>query len=389
MFLIKQTDFLFGLLLFMLEYIQGVTDMKILAAFDSFKESMSAQEAGESVQKAVHCDVMIRPLADGGEGTMEVMNAFLHGEIHEIEVAGPLFQTVKAKLAMIGDKAIIESAQACGLDYLEEEKKNGTEATSYGVGEMMKYAYDHGARHFLITLGGTACNDGGIGLLSGMGYGFFDQFDQRVPMNARGLETLDRIKKTRINLSDIVVEGACDVSNPLYGVEGATYIFGPQKKVQDLKKTDQAMKHYATLMTDLLGRDDSKKPGTGAAGGMGYAILSGLNGHLITGFEAVSRTVHLEEAIQEADLIFTGEGKMDRQTLYGKTPLGVLHLAKKYHKPVVAFCGRCEDKEELLKAGFEDVRCINHTDEPLSILLEKGPQYLEEEVRKYLEEKNV
>ena len=273
---------------FVLEYIQGVIMMKILAAFDSFKESMTAYAAGEAVQRAYN-NVHICPLADGGEGTMEVMNRYLHGDIHEIEVAGPLFKTVHAKLAIMDDLAIIESAQACGLDYLTEEEKNGTEATSYGVGEMMKYAYDHGVKRFLLTLGGSACNDGGIGLLSGMG----------------------------------------------------------------------------------------------------YAIVTGLNGKLVTGFDAVSRTVHLEEAIQKADIIFTGEGKMDHQTLYGKTPIGVLRLAQKYNKPVVAFCGKCEDKETLLEAGFEDVRCINHTDEPLSVLLEKGPQYLEEEVRRYLEEKNV
>ena len=222
-----------------------------------------------------------------------------------------------------------------------------------------------------------------------MGYGFFDQFDQRIPMNARGLETLDHIKKTRLDLSNIEVEGACDVTNPLCGKEGATYVFGPQKKVKDLEKTDQVMKHYAKIMSELVDKDDSCVPGAGAAGGMGYAIVTGLNGKLVTGFDAVSRTVHLEEAIQKADIIFTGEGKMDHQTLYGKTPIGVLHLAQKYNKPVVAFCGKCEDKEVLLEVGFEDVRCINHTDEPLSVLLEKGPQYLEEEVRRYLEEKNV
>lgn len=363
--------------------------MKILAAFDSFKESMSAKEAGEAVKRATQNEVIIRPLADGGEGTMEVMNEFLKGDIHEIEVAGPLFHTVKAKLAITKDLAIIESAQACGLDYLKEEEKNGTETTSYGVGEMMRYAYDLGIRHFLITLGGTSCNDGGIGLLSGMDYAFLDQFDQRVPMNARGLETLDRIRKTRLDLSEMTVEGACDVTNPLCGKTGATYIFGPQKKVRDLDKTDKAMKHYATLMTDLIGRDDSLVEGTGAAGGMGYAIVSGLDGQLITGFEAVSRTVHLEEAIKEADIIFTGEGKMDGQTLYGKTPMGVLNLAKKYNKKVIAFCGKCEDKEELIQAGFDDVRCINHTNEPLNILLEKGSEYLEKEVRSYLEENHV
>ena len=363
--------------------------MKILAAFDSFKESMSAKEAGEAVQRATQHEVIIKPLADGGEGTMEVMNEYLKGDIHEIEVAGPLFRTIKAKLAITKDLAIIESAQACGLDHLKEEEKNGTETTSYGVGEMMRYAYDQGARHFLITLGGTSCNDGGIGLLSGMDYAFLDQFDQRVPMNARGLETLDRIRKTRLDLNEITVEGACDVTNPLCGKKGATYVFGPQKKVQDLEKTDQAMKRYASLMTKLIGRDDSQIEGTGAAGGMGYAIVSGLNGKLITGFEAVSQTVHLEEAIQEADLIITGEGKTNEQTLYGKTPMGVLELAKKYHKKVIAFCGKCEDKEELIKAGFDDVRCINHIDEPLNILLEKGPVNLENEVRRYLEENNV
>jgi glycerate kinase len=179
-------------------------------------------------------------------------------------------------------------------------------------------------------------------------------------------------------------KGICDVNNPLLGKQGATMVFGAQKGVKDLELQEKAMTHYANKSAEVLHKDERNYPGAGAAGGLGFAIVAYLNGELVGGFDEVARLSHLEEAIKEADLVFTGEGSMDHQTLMGKTPQGVLELAKKYNKKVVGFAGKVEDKEALLEAGFYDIRCINHQEAPLHELLKKGASNLEQEVREYL-----
>lgn len=366
--------------------------MKILAAFDSFKESMSAYEAGEAVRRgAMGHHVIIKPMADGGEGTMMAMNASMSGVIHKIKVTGPLFREVQAQLALCDGLAIIECAQACGLDKLKEEEKVGLQTTSLGVGEMIRYAYLKGARRFLITLGGTASNDGGMGMLTSLGIRFLDQHHHEVHPVAQSLHDVALIDMSAYLFKDADIEivGACDVVNPLCGSEGATYVFGPQKGIPQsaLLSVDQGMKSYSQLVAKLLDKDISTTPGSGAAGGLGFAIMAFMNGRLEKGFDQVARVTHLEEAIQEVDLVMTGEGKMDEQTLYGKTPLGVLKLAKKHHKPTVAFAGKIEDRRLLKQAGFEDVRCINHEELPLEELLKHGSENLTKEVKMYLEER--
>lgn len=362
--------------------------MKILAAFDSFKESMSAIEAGEAVKKASCHTVIIKALADGGEGTMDAVNDYLKGNIHTVEVTGPLFEKTSARLSICNDLAIIESAQACGLDLLTEEKKNALLTTTYGVGEMILYAYNHQVRNFMITLGGSSTNDGGAGMLSALGIRFYNKEKHPIIPTARSLKDIDEIDLSEYLLKDCHFIAACDVTNPLTGIEGATYIFGPQKKIkkEDLQEIDKGMSHYADKTAYILSKDNRDYPGAGAAGGLGFAIVSYLNGQLKSGFDMVASYTCLEEAIKEADIIFTGEGKMDRQTLQGKTPFGVLQLAKKYHKKVIAFSGRVEDKELLLKAGFENVYCINHEDLPLKELLKKGKDNLYLEVKRYCDE---
>lgn len=363
--------------------------MKILAAFDSFKESVSAYGAGEAVVRAVSGhEVLIKPMADGGEGTMEAMNASLQGTLHEIEVTGPLFTPVKAKIAICDDLAVIECAQACGLDLLEEDQKDGIHTTTYGVGEMVAYAYKQGAKKILITLGGSSTNDGGIGMLEALGIRFLDEAGKMVKPCGDCLNQIVDIDISQYLLKDKDVEviGACDVTNPLIGGKGATYVFGPQKGVKDLEVMDLKMSIYARETRFVLGQRFERVAGAGAAGGLGFAIVSYMNGRLSSGFNEVARITELEEAIKKSDIVFTGEGSMDRQTLYGKTPLGVLQLAQKYDKPVVAFAGRVQDEEMLVEAGFKQVRCINHEDAPLSVLLSNGAKNLEAEVRSYLEE---
>lgn len=367
--------------------------MRIVAAFDSFKESMSAYAAGEAVKDAAgDHEVMIKPMADGGEGTMEAINSALAGTIHEINVTGPNFLNVSAKLSIADDLAVIESAQACGLEYLSDEEKNGALMTTTGVGEMIDYAIGQGVHKIYLTLGGSASNDGGAGMLSAIGVKFLDsEGDALVPTGShlKDIECIDRSElDAALKANPIQFIGICDVNNPLLGKNGATYIFGPQKGIAEnaLAQLDGGMRHFAKLSAQVNGRDVSEKPGAGAAGGLGFALMSYLNGKLVHGIDAVMRLTHLEEAIQNCDLVITGEGKMDKQTLMGKTPFGVLQLAKKYHKPVVAFAGKVEDQKQLLAAGFDEIRCINHENVPLKDMLKNGKENLTQEAIKYFTE---
>ena len=368
--------------------------MKILAAFDSFKESMTAYQAGEAVKIACadmkDVTVTIKPLADGGEGTMSAINSALSGTIHELFVTGPDFRNVDAQLAIIGDLAIIECAQACGLEYLKEEEKNGALMTSLGVGEMIHYAAEHGAHTIVITLGGSATNDGGIGMLAALGVRFYDLDGGLLMPVGASLTAIDHIDLGTLHerYGHITFKGLCDVDNPLVGKKGATYVFGMQKGIaeNDLARLDAGLRRYGKLSAQVNGQDDLFTAGAGAAGGLGFAIVNYLKGTLTSGIDEVMRLTHLEEAVAECDLILTGEGKMDAQTLMGKAPQGVLKLALKYHKPIVAFAGQVNHKEALLQAGFSDVRCINHDDIPLMIQLREGMTSLAKEVRQYLKE---
>lgn len=367
--------------------------MRIVAAFDSFKESMSAFTAGEAIKDAAGDNkVVIKPMADGGEGTMEAINSALAGTIHEINVTGPNFLNVSAKLSIADDLAVIESAQACGLEYLSDEEKNGALMTTLGVGEMIHYAISQGVHKIYLTLGGSASNDGGIGMLTALGVQFLDsEGDTLVPAGSQLID-IDQIDATALantlKANPIQFIGICDVNNPLLGKNGATYVYGKQKGIDErlFAKLDGGMRHYAKLSAKVNGKDVSEKPGAGAAGGLGFALMSYLNGELVHGIDAVMQLTHLEDSIKNCDLVFTGEGKMDRQTLMGKTPFGVLQMAKKYHKPVAAFAGKVEDQDELLAAGFDDIRCINHDPVPLSEMLKNGKENLTEEVRRYFAE---
>lgn len=367
--------------------------MRILAAFDSFKESMSAYEAGEAVREgAMDDEVIIHPMADGGEGTMEAINSALSGTIHELNVTGPDFISVTARLSIAQKIAVIESAQACGLEYLKEDEKDGYIMTSAGVGEMIAYALNQDVSQIYLTLGGTASNDGGMGMLSALGVSFSDEDGDTIIPSGQHLADVAAINRDQLDAlleaHPVRFTGICDVTNPLLGKNGATYVFGPQKGIskRTLPVLDAGMRHYAKLSAKVNHKDDSEVPGAGAAGGLGFALMSYLDGHLVKGVDEVIRLTHLEEAIRKADVVFTGEGKMDEQTLMGKTPYGVLKIAKKYHKPVIGFAGRVDHKEELLEAGFDDIRCINHTEEPLSMMLKEGKAHLRDEVTAYLKE---
>lgn len=324
--------------------------MKIVVAIDSFKGSLSSMEAGNGVKKGIQrvfpdADIIVRPLADGGEGTTEALINGLDGEKITIPVMGPMGETVEAEYGYFPKKkqAIIEIATAAGITLLQPNQLNPFRATTYGVGEIIRDAVGRGCRDFIIGIGGSATNDGGLGMLTALGYEFLDASGVCVGITADSLGKISKISdELRMpELSQCRFQIACDVNNPLCGANGATYIYGPQKGVTEQAKDqlDQSMASFAEATAVFLKEDYSQVPGAGAAGGMGFALRSYLSGELCPGIELVMKEVQLEEDIKTADLVVTGEGRLDGQTAMGKAPIGIAELAKKYHKKVIAFAG--------------------------------------------------
>lgn len=367
--------------------------MKIVIAPDSFKESMSAIDASLQIQAAINdYDNTILtqciPLADGGEGTLETLMSTLSGRMEEYQVTGVQFEKRQVPIGIVGDCAIIECAKVCGLELLDENQKNPTLTTTYGLGELILKALDLGVSRIMVSLGGSATNDGGMGMLSALGVSFLNQQHQPVPLTMQGLKDVFEIDWSHLDarLKHIELIGVCDVSNPLCGHQGATYVYGPQKglPLDKCEIIDQSMQHYASIV-ETTQPCLQYVPGAGAAGGLGYALLL-CQGHLQRGFDVVSRISQLENAISTCDCVIVGEGKMDYQTQFGKTPYGVLQLAQKYHKPVYAFCGKVEDLEVLKALGFQNVWAITPKTMPLCEALEKRKENLKQSVLKHMED---
>lgn len=326
--------------------------MKVVIAIDSLKGSLTSIEAGKAIKEGIlnviDAEVIVKPLADGGEGTTEALVEGLGGETVEIFVMGPQKDKIKAAYGYIAESktAIIEMAAAAGIMLVGEEK-NPMEATTYGVGEMIKDAINRGCRNFIIGIGGSATNDGGIGMLTALGFDFYDNNGNKLGIDAKELGKISVIftENAIPELSECNFKIACDVINQLCGENGATYIYGPQKGVtEEIKeKLDKDMAHYAKVTKKYLNNDYSEASGAGAAGGLGFAFLSYLHGDLQPGIELVIDTVKLEECIKDADYVITGEGCLDKQTAMGKAPVGVAKLAKKYDKTVIALAGSVTD----------------------------------------------
>lgn len=324
--------------------------MNITIAIDSFKGSLSSMEAGQAVAEGIRrvmpsAGIRIRPLADGGEGTTEALTAGLGGELKSLTVTGPLGRPVTASYGLIRERkmAVLEMASAAGLTLISQEERNPLEATTYGVGEMIRDAIGEGCRHFLVGIGGSATNDGGTGMLSALGFQFLDSEGQPIPLGAKGLENLARIstENARPELSQCSFHIACDVTNPLCGENGCSAVYGPQKGADPemIRQMDQWMERYGDLAARTFPAADKEAPGAGAAGGLGFAFLTFLNGSLESGVGMVLKEINLKDDIRDADLVITGEGRLDAQTVMGKAPIGVAHLAKEYVKPVIAFSG--------------------------------------------------
>lgn len=348
--------------------------MKAVVAIDSLKGSLSSMEAGNAIAEGIYradaeAKVEVRPLADGGEGTVDALVQGMNGSLRKVRVTGPLGDKVDAAYGIIEEAkmAVIEMSAAAGITLVPDEKKNPLFTTTYGVGEMIRDAIEKGCRKFVVGIGGSATNDGGIGMLQALGYDFLNSKGNAVPYGAKGLEDLAEIRKEYVlpELAQCEFKVACDVTNPLCGPLGASAVYGPQKGAtpEMVREMDQWLADYAKLAANCSERADAEHPGTGAAGGLGFAFLTFTNAVLESGIKIVLEETKLEQYIQDADIVITGEGRLDGQTAMGKAPVGVAKLAGKYKIPVLAFAGsvtkdarKCN--EEGIHAFFPILRGI-------------------------------
>ncbi|KFK01173.1 glycerate kinase [Klebsiella variicola] len=324
--------------------------MKIVIAPDSYKESLSATEVAQAIEKGFReifpdAQYVSMPVADGGEGTVEAMIAATQGTEHSAWVTGPLGEKVEACWGMSGDgvTAFIEMAAASGLGLVPPEKRNPLITTSRGTGELILQALEHGAKRIIIGIGGSATNDGGAGMMQALGARLCDAEGQEIGHGGGSLSRLSRIDLSAIDprLRDRTIHVACDVTNPLVGERGASRIFGPQKGATEamIVELDRNLAHFADVIKASLQVDVKPIPGAGAAGGMGAALMAFLNAELRSGIEIVTEALKLEEQIHDCSLVVTGEGRIDSQSIHGKVPVGIARVAKKYRKPVIGIAG--------------------------------------------------
>ena len=324
--------------------------MRVVVAIDSFKGSMSSLEAGEAISKGIKkahkdAEVEIRPLADGGEGTVEALSIGMGGRLINVDVTGPVGRKVNAVYGIVDSSktAIIEMSQAAGITLVSGDEKNPLYTTTFGVGELIKDAINKGCRHFVVGIGGSATNDCGIGMLQALGYEFLDKEGNQVGFGASGVRDIVSIRDENVikELSECYFRVACDVNNPLCGEGGCSAIYGPQKGAtkEMVADMDGWLKKYSKIVKEKYPDADCEYPGTGAAGGLGYAFFNFTNSKLESGIKIVLDETKLEEYVKDADIVVTGEGRLDHQTVMGKAPVGVANIAKKYNKKVIAFSG--------------------------------------------------
>ncbi len=324
--------------------------MKVVVAIDSLKGSLSSLEAGEAIKEGVlkampNAEVCVRPLADGGEGTVEALALGMGGMLETVKVTGPLGEVVDCVYGILEESktAIIEMSGAAGITLVPDELRNPLHTTTYGVGEVIIDAIRKGCRHFIVGIGGSATNDGGIGMLQALGFGMLDKNGTQVPFGAKGIKEIVKITDEYVipELKDCTFRVACDVTNPLCGEFGCSAVFGPQKGADPtmIMQMDKWLEAYADLTSEKYVKANAKYPGTGAAGGLGFAFLAYTNAVLESGIKIILEETKLESFVENADMVVTGEGRLDGQTVFGKAPIGVANIAKKHNKPVIAFAG--------------------------------------------------
>ena len=363
--------------------------MKIVIAPDSFKESLTALEVAQSIEKGFRkvypeADYHLIPMADGGEGTVQSLVDALKGELVKAEVLAPLGNTIKAEFGISGDKktAIIEMAAASGLHLVPMDKRNPRKTSSYGTGQLIKAALDLGVKKIILGIGGSATNDAGSGMLAALGVKFLDKDNNAfIPQGGEALYAVEKVDLSDLDprLSEVEIEVACDVNNPLCGERGASATFAPQKGADPemVEFLDKALLHFSQIVERDLSLNIRDSAGCGAAGGMGGGLKILPKVQLRAGVEIVINSVNLAQAVQDADLVITGEGRMDSQSINGKTPIGVAKVAKNFQKPVIAIVGCLrEDYETVYNYGIDAVFPIIRQLAPLEEILKEGADNL-------------
>ncbi|MFD1067442.1 glycerate kinase [Oceanobacillus locisalsi] len=363
---------------------------KIIIAPDSFKESMTAKQAAEAIARGFRqvfsdeIDLEIIPMADGGEGTTQSLADALQGSLHHHTVTNPVGEPVKAAYAISGDHstAIIEAAAASGLELIQPHQRNPMLATSYGTGELIQAALEQGVSKIILGIGGSATNDGGAGMLEALGAVFYHHNGEKLNRGGGHLIHLNHIDASQLDarLNNVEIVVACDVDNPLLGENGASAVYGPQKGASEemVDQLDQALSHFHDVQENITRQSVKDIPGSGAAGGLGAAFLAFFNAKLEPGINIVLKETHFYERASEADLVITGEGKIDEQTIYGKTPVGVAKAAKQNNTPVIAICGTLgQNYEKVYDHGIDATFSMMQSPCTLKDALENGPRYLE------------
>lgn len=358
---------------------------KYVVAPDSFKESMTAKEVCDAMEKGIKeadsaAEVIKVPMADGGEGTVDFLVDATQGQRVIVEVTGPLGNKISAYYGILGNgtTAVIEMAKASGLEIVEKKKRNPTITTTFGTGELIRDALDHNVKEIIIGLGGSSTNDGGSGMAQALGAKLLDQNNHQIPFGGGNLDKLDKIDISNLDsrLQDVKIILASDVTNPLIGKEGASRVFGPQKGAtpEMVEKLENNLQHYAKIVKRDLNKEVALVSGAGAAGGLGAGLMAFTTCEMRRGVDIAIEVTKLEEKIRDADYVFTGEGGTDFQTKFGKTPYGVAKLGKKYHKPVISLAGYLgEGIDSLYSEGFTAIFGIIPRACDLSTALKNGP----------------
>jgi glycerate kinase len=365
---------------------KGSAGMKIVIAPDSFKGSLTAKEASAAIKKGIEKagvtgGIVCKPMADGGEGTLACLIDATGGRLMETVVKDPLGKKIQAVFGILGDgrTCVIELAASSGLTLIKEEERNPLITTTYGFGQLIRAGLDAGCRRFILGLGGSATNDGGAGMLQALGFELLDRDGYPVGFGGGELRRIESIKWNRVDsrLKECTFLVACDVANPFVGQNGASFVYGPQKGAtpEMVRQLDACLHHFADVIAQVTGTSIHTIPGTGAAGGVSGALLAFLNGSLKSGIEIVMETTGLEQEIKDADLVITGEGRVDFQTAQGKTPCGVAKLAKKYGVPTIVLAGSIgKGFEALYEHGV--IAVFSMVNGPMS--LERAMEHAEE-----------
>ena len=370
--------------------------MKIVVAPDSFKGSLTAIEVSDAIEKGIRevfpeAEIIKIPMADGGDGTVQCLVNATGGKILEEKVIGPLGNEVWAFYGILGDRktAIVEMAAASGLTLVPEGKRNPLITTTYGTGQLIKAALNQGCRKMIIGIGGSATNDGGAGMVQALGTKLLDKDGEEIGFGGGELKKIVKIDISCMDkrLSDIKVLVASDVNNPLCGPQGASRIYGPQKGAtpEIIEELDESLAYFAELIKRDLHKDIKDIPGAGAAGGLGASLIAFLNAEFRPGIEIMIEAVKLEQAIKDADLVITGEGKIDSQTIYGKAPIGVAKIAKKYNVPVVAVAAIIEEDSRIFQSyGIDTLIKVSEPPMRLSEIKTKKIWLIKKSIKQFL-----